>query len=129
MSDEYYGATAEAQARINLLLRLPATGREQDWEFEFSDASRIQEMVNLFKSKDLDIDSQCALALLIVASVDGVELVGDLGANTMIEVANIFKANETVRKRMMFYWVDLGRASRLNLVQNLVGFEHPLSGD
>jgi hypothetical protein len=46
--------------RLTGMLRLPATGAEQDWEIELADPSRVDEFVALFRRAELDSPDRTA---------------------------------------------------------------------
>jgi hypothetical protein len=121
MLREFYGATVEAQRSINKLLSFPATGREQDWEFEFADPNRIEDMLNVAATVKLDHDERCALLLILIASIDEA-----FGSNSpqrdLIERSKIaLRTNVRVQEAMEFYWVKQGRASNKQTLEELFG--------
>jgi hypothetical protein len=111
MTREFYGATVAAQTSINELLSLPASGREQDWEIELADPDRIEEMLKAGSMSDLHYEEKCALALLIVASIEESVNAGDINPNTLERAKAAFKRDDDVREAMIFYWLDQGRSS------------------
>ncbi|MDD5113086.1 MAG: hypothetical protein PHC94_03645 [Methylobacter sp.] len=120
MSIKFYGPTAGAEAIINQLLKLPATGKEQDWEFEFANPTKIEEMLDVFTSKELDLESKSALALLIISSMEEAEEAGTLDSALIFRATQLIAINDEVRNRMYFYWIELGRANNVVLVKKLI---------
>lgn len=57
-------------ANLEKLLRLHATGFEQDWDVELADADRVGEFLRAYDEVQLTTDDRVALMALIVASVD-----------------------------------------------------------
>lgn len=120
MQTEFYGAKASAQEAINHLLRLPATGKEQDWEIELANPSRINEMLDALELQTLDLDCQNALALLLLTSMEEASEAGNLDEMQVKRMAHILSLREEVRKRMHFYWIDLDRARNSDLMAQIV---------
>ena len=120
MSNKFYGPKAEAEKVINQLLALPATGNEQDWEFELADPARIDEMLNTFESKELDLESKSALALLILSSIEEADEAGTLQRTQVMRTNHLFVSDDTVRSRMLFYWIDLGKATNIELMKEIL---------
>ena len=112
MGREYYGATADAQRAVNAMLALPATGREQDWEIEFADPGLVEPILGLLASDMPDLDVRCALALLLVASLD--EGAGDgtqgSGPELIERAEKLLKADQAVHEAMTFFWLDQHQA-------------------
>jgi hypothetical protein len=104
MDQTYFGPTQKAIAHLNLALGLQATGKEQDWEIEFADPSKLDSMLKLLARDALDLDTKNALGALILHTVqeaydDGIE-VGDA-----VRLLRAFmKANPDVRAQMIGYW-------------------------
>lgn len=118
MTVEFYGPTVRAVAEINKLLGLHATGREQDWEFEFADPTRIQEMLNLLEHENIDDECRSALALLMIASMEEATA---LEPRDEARAASWFSLNERVRKQMHFYWIDLDRTANAESTARVLG--------
>jgi hypothetical protein len=107
---EFYAATVEAQNHITHLLNLPATGSEQDWEIELADPSRVDEMIDMLARRvDLNLDSQCALALLTISSMEVAEELGKLKPLSVKKMALMLPTHPLIAARMYFYWVTLRR--------------------
>jgi hypothetical protein len=62
--------TRESTAKLTLMLGLSATGREQDWDLELADPSRIDEFVALYQQAQLSLTDRAALMALVLASTD-----------------------------------------------------------
>ncbi|CAN7554267.1 MULTISPECIES: hypothetical protein [unclassified Variovorax] len=118
MSHEFYGATARAVAEINRLLKLPATGREQDWEFELADPKRIHEMLNLLVLGNLNDECRSALALLLLASMEEQD---SLEPRDLVQAKEWFLRNKRARDQMHFYWIQMSRATRPDLISRVLG--------
>ena len=120
MTWEFYGATMQAQHSINELLSLPASGREQDWEFELADPSRIEEMLGAMSSGARSYDEKCALALLMIASAEEAVETGQVDPDLVERARVVFKQDADVREAMLFYWIENGRASRGEFVRDIL---------
>ncbi len=114
MTREFYGATAAAQKAINDLLDLPATGREQDWEYELADASKLGAMLRTLEHANLNFDARCALSLLLLATMQ--EEDATITQEHITEAARLLKLHRDVHEAMTFYWVELERADKPELV-------------
>jgi len=107
MHDErIYGATIDAQRSINDLLSLPATGKEQDWEFELADPNRIDEMLQAAKARNLNYDERCALFLLLIASMEEKSEADELDGDLIEKAQSLLNNNADVREAMIFYWIE-----------------------
>jgi len=120
MNAEYYGATQKSELEVNHLLGITASGREQDWEFEFADFSNIEKMLNILSDESLDLETKSALALLVIASFEEA-----FKANLDYEIylsraARLLSADALVLNRMKFYWLRLKRADDVPKVNLLL---------
>ncbi len=116
----FYKATVEAQNHINQLLRLPATGSEQEWEIELADPLRVEEMIDtLARSVHLSLDCQCALALLIISSMEVADELDQLKPSCVAKMARMLPTQPIIASRMYFYWVALGRLLNPDLGQRI----------
>lgn len=104
MTKEFYGATVEAQHTVNKLLALPASGREQDWEFELADPNRIEDMLRVL-SGELSYDERCALALLTIASIEEAVEAEIIDSNVVERAKVMLKSDRDVFSSMRFYWI------------------------
>lgn len=120
MSREFYGATSLAQKTINELLALPATGREQDWEFEFADHRRIGDMLTIASNEDLNLDERCALSLLLLASLEEGSEAGELDADITSATQRFLRENPQVHEAMHFYWIEQRKASDEPLMRTIL---------
>ncbi|MFT3722510.1 MAG: hypothetical protein QM773_02900 [Hyphomonadaceae bacterium] len=119
MAIEFYGATREAERTVNRLLSLPASGHEQDWEFELADPHRVQEMLDAMET-DLSFDERCAVALLTIASIDEAVDAGNVDPGDVQRANSILMRYAQVREAMIFYWVGQKRASNLESIKKVL---------
>jgi hypothetical protein len=120
MENEFYGAKAYAQDQINILLNLSATGVEQDWEIELADASRVDEMVDVFEAQaELDMEGKCALALLIISSMEEAHEAGILKNSSVEKMANMLLKNPAVHAKMNFYWMGPAKLVNTDLAKRI----------
>jgi hypothetical protein len=120
MTREFFGATANAQHAINMLLSLPASGKEQDWELELANPDRIEEMLDAFLVDDLKFDEKCAVALLMCASVEEAFEVNCLDPVIVDRVKIAIEREGDVHEAMKFYWIEQGQASNEELLKGLL---------
>lgn len=120
MSSEFYGPKINAEIVINQLLRLPATGNEQDWEFELADATKIDEMIDVFLSSNLDLDCKSALALLIISSMEEADQACTLDDAQIVRMSQLLANDNEVRNRMHFYWIEQEKTSNITLVNRIL---------
>ncbi|MBK9946228.1 MAG: hypothetical protein IPP12_03450 [Nitrospira sp.] len=119
MSNKFYGVTREAEKTINLLLNLPASGDEQDWEIELADPSKIDQMLDAFESEGLNFECKSALALLLISSIQDAEEAGALSADQIRRTMQLLSKDGEVLSRMRFYWIELKMASKVRLLDNI----------
>lgn len=122
MSDEFYGPRKDAEGVINRLLGLPATFREQDWEFELADPARINDMLDMLESVDIDLECVSALALLTISSMEEASALGLLEGAQIRRAAKIFEGRGDVRERMRYYWIGLKRANNEDLIRKIINY-------
>ncbi len=120
MTREYYGPKSEAECVINQILNLSATGREQDWEVELANPARIDEMLDVLESKQLDFESESALALLLISSMEEASEAGMLDDMQIRRASQFFLNSSDIQERMCFYWLELGRSSDTDLVKRVL---------
>lgn len=120
MNDDYYGPTATAAQEVNRLLSIAATGWEQDWEIEFADPSRIEQMLDILESQQLGRDSKAALCLLAIASFESAFDASGVDADCIRRTADLLRQDAVLHKQMRFYWLDLGRSNYPDLMRKLL---------
>ena len=120
MTLDYYGPTAEAEIAVNRLLQLQATGNEQDWEFECAEPTKINEMLELFTTKELDLECKSALALLIISSLEQAAENGKVDEVQVVRITQLLENNEIIRSRMFFYWILCCKAINISLVKRIL---------
>lgn len=108
---------------VDELLKLPATGREQDWEYEFSDVQRIPEILVHLELGGRDAACEDALSLLLLASIDEAEQAELLTETYADRTSKWFKANPETQEKMIFYWVILQKANKPELLRRMLGAE------
>lgn len=114
----YEWPSREATERLNILLGLPATGREQDWEVEFADSNRLDPWLELFRSGALEIEERGALALLILFSLIYPD--GEIQPGQVEAVRNTIAADPAVSERMASYWSTTAR-DRGGMIDRVLG--------
>jgi hypothetical protein len=90
--------------RLTAMLRLPATGAEQDWEIELADPSRVDEFVALFGRTELDAEDRTALMALVLGSANAfVEKEGEPPA-TWATISNLLAKERELHADTLSYW-------------------------
>jgi hypothetical protein len=103
----YLYPTPGSKEMLNRLLRLPATGDEQDWEVELADPARIAEWLALFEAAELDLEARSALALLLLCSILHAEPAA-IPADAIPRLNAALRRDAPVGKRMRSYWRGWG---------------------
>lgn len=101
---DYHWPHRDAVTRLNAILRLPATGREQDWEIEMADEARATEWLELFRNGQLGIEERAALALLITHSVYCPNCPEETPEHLVKLTRSALRDDLEVRRRMISYW-------------------------
>ena len=104
MTTDYLWPDPEAVRTLTSVLKLPATGREQDWEIELADAAKLGEMLTLFSSGGLDLECRSALALLILFAIEYYPDVDIPPRQWIGPVREALENDPEVRNRMLSYW-------------------------
>jgi hypothetical protein len=90
--------------RLTAMLRLPATGAEQDWEMELADPSRVDEFVALFDRLELEAEDRKALMALVLGSANAfLEKEGEPPA-TWVTIANLLADERELHADTLSYW-------------------------
>lgn len=100
--------TREAIQYLNKELRLPSTGREQDWEIELADANRIDEFISFYENKTLSDDKRSALMALIIGSLEDLAYVKPIDEEMWGKVAKLLCARLELHKPLIDYWSLVG---------------------
>lgn len=116
MTIEFYGSDPASIRTINRILHLPSTGSEQDWEFEFADVNRIDDIVSAFEI-DMNVNERRALALLLLSSLEQAE---DIDEHKLLKIKLIIEADSYVLQSMKYYWIDQGIATNDGLVRRIL---------
>lgn len=99
-----YFIKPEAIIYWNKRLNLRATGREQDWEVELADSSRVDEFISIYESNMLSDDKKFALMALITASLDDLASIKAIGDDVMKRVVKILCDDYDLNKPLIDYW-------------------------
>ena len=119
--NEFYGATGRGMASVNSLLKLSATGREQDWEFELADPERLSEMLDLLDGGALDAEGADALALLLIASMELAKEQEIVASEVIARSKKWFSENPGTRSKMIFYWIGMRKTLFPDLLGGILG--------
>ncbi|MBK9580187.1 MAG: hypothetical protein IPK50_14470 [Fibrobacterota bacterium] len=103
---DWYFIHSATKARVNAYLSLPATGSEQDWELELSDASRWREYFQILVEHKLssDPEMEIAVAALLIGSIEDALDEGIFSASDGTRVAAFFHENPILRNYVRRIW-------------------------
>lgn len=121
MTRDFYGATPEAELTISKLLSIPVSRLSQDWELEFADPHRIDEMLNVTKTVELSYDEKCALAMLVIASIEDAVDLGLADCSLIERVKAFLKQDQNVHEAMKFFWTEIRQALQEEVIRELLG--------
>jgi len=92
---------------LNRLLKLPASGFEQDWEIELSNSKRIDEFVELYqKCSDLSEADRKALMALIISSCDDALNNGSFDEVLWQKIVLIITDEKELHRDLVTYWTS-----------------------
>ena len=117
---EYYGANACGRDFVNKVLNISSTGKEQDWEIEFANPSRLREMLDIGYNSDLNFDQKAALSLLIIASADLANEIGEFENEFIKDIRDFIRSDTDVLRAMIFFWIFKGRALDRDFVRSIL---------
>ena len=120
MTRPFHSAPAAAEHAIGRLLSLPATGREQDWEIELADPSRIGDMLALDWTV-LTFDERCALASLLIGSFEEASLAGKADPHLLAHGRTRIADDPRVHDAMRSFWIDQGHWIGGREIDDLLG--------
>ena len=101
---------------LNRLLHLPATGKEQDWDIELADATRLDDFLNVLDHQHLSDDQKQALMALIIASYDDFLGLGQSAFDPYRErIALHLQKNPLLYEDLLNYWALWGDDNSENL--------------
>jgi hypothetical protein len=101
----YQFPARDAVETLNSLLKLPASGMEQDWEIEMADGNRLAEFLAVFGSANLDLECRSALGLLMLFSITYADD-APVSADLLASVRWAIRKDREVYERMLSYWSD-----------------------
>lgn len=103
---KYLWPDPRAVNEVNRLLHLRTTGREQDWETELADPSRIEDMLTLLEDGKLPLETRSALSLLLLASIEEADDNQTLELSQLERTREILARDDLLHQRMRSYWLD-----------------------
>jgi len=105
MSD-YFFLSQTAIGRVNAMFRLPASGKEQDWEVELADPERRQEFFDALTLDALahDPETEAAVAALFIASADDAIGAGQFSKGEDEAAREYFQRKPELRDKMSRLW-------------------------
>lgn len=110
MSDPCFFLNQESIRRVNALLELPASGREQDWEVELADPARRGEFFGVLTSGRLaaEPEAEAALAALYIGSSDDAIGAGVFSRDENAAAHRYFQSKPELRDKMLSLWFQMG---------------------
>ncbi|PJZ64640.1 hypothetical protein CH371_17895 [Leptospira wolffii] len=100
---------------LNEKLKLPSTGREQDWEFELSNASRIHEFLVFYIKNSLTKEQKRALvALLLSTYEDYLQENADIDSSIWKDLELILRSEPEIFREIIDYWSVWGEVEEDN---------------
>lgn len=96
--------TKEAMAALNQALRLPATGREQDWDIELADPDRVDEFAAYFESHTLSKREKHALMALILSSLEDLSNKEEVSTELWDRIKRLLRADRDLYADLVKQW-------------------------
>ena len=106
MNKDTQWANKKEVAELNELFEFNATGREQDWELEMADPSRIAEFLDAYITATINTPQRVAVMELIVASFDDLLSSGADDAELWAAVEEHLLSNVDLHRRTIARWSD-----------------------
>ena len=94
----------KAMAALNQALRLPATGREQDWDIELADPDRVGEFIAYFESHALSEGEKHALMALILGSLEDLSNKKEVSTELWDRVERLLRAEPGLYADLVKQW-------------------------
>lgn len=89
---------------LNQLLHLPVSGKEQDWDIELSDITRLDEFLDILDHQLLIDDQKYALMALIIASYDNFDQVNSSDDPYKERIRQHLQKNLSLYEDLLNYW-------------------------
>ena len=96
--------TKEAMTVLNQALRLPATGRKQDWDIELADPDRVDEFIAYFKTYALSQGERHALMALILGSLEDLANREDVPSALWGQAERLLRAEPDLYSDLVTQW-------------------------
>lgn len=90
--------------RLTAMLRLPATGAEQDWDIELADANRVDEFIEAYEHADLRPPDRVALMALVLSSTNALIEAEDQAPATWATIARLLAQDKELHAEALSYW-------------------------
>ena len=94
----------EAITALNQALRLPATGREQDWEIELANPDRVNDFVDYAENHALSGGEKHALMALILGSLEDLAHRKEVPSAVWNRVARLLRAEPGLHAGLVEQW-------------------------
>lgn len=96
--------TKAAMTTLNLALRLPASGREQDWEIELADPERADEFAAYLEEHTFDADERFALMALTLGSLEDLAQRGRVSVELSDKIIRLLRADRALYAGLIETW-------------------------
>lgn len=90
---------------FNKLLKLPASGNEQDWAIEMSDPDRVKEFIQAYITGHFTVKQRQALVSLILASYEELSYKGK-DNNIWKEIKHILLTDKAFLRDIINHWAS-----------------------
>lgn len=94
----------ESVEKLTALLKLPATGAEQDWDVELADAARLSDFLAAYEDLPLEPSDRSALMALLLASTD--RFIGEEGQlpREWERISALLRGEKDLHRETISYW-------------------------
>ena len=96
--------TKEAMATLNQALRLPATGREQDWDIELADPDRVDEFAAYLENHTSSEGEKHALMALILGSLEDLSNREEVSTELCDRIKRLLRADPGLYADLVKQW-------------------------
>lgn len=100
---------------LNHELKLPSSGKEQDWDIELSNYKRIGDFIQYYENSELNESTKVALMALIIASIeDYFDVYGILPREWHL-IKKLIAHEKELLNPVIKYWALIDEKTRNNL--------------
>ena len=96
----------QAVVALGQALRLPVTGREQDWDVDLANPHRVEEFLRYFEDNQLDDETAFALMALILSSIEDLVNTGEVSPQIWVRVRRQIEVRPALYADLLRRWQD-----------------------